>query len=168
MPCPSPHNRLRHPQRQGAPPPPAALAATLWEEMPSRITTESARLAAGKGRCGTATRTPPAQPAYGERPSLARLGKSRKIDFCFSTVCRVFIDPAAAGVSIRVTRRELDQELLYAQPGAFLGWVNLPVNDARRLGRPAARGRGAESGERDGVPPFRQKLRPGTAWAGSM
>lgn len=113
-------------------------------------------------------RTPLAQPAYGERPSLAKLGKSRKIDFCFSTVCRVFIDQAAAGVSIRVIRRELDQELLYAQPGAFLGWVNLPVNDARRPGRPGARGRGAEQRERSGMPPFRQRLSPGTVRAGSM
>lgn len=60
---------------------------------------------------------PPAQPSpaqpTGEQPSLARLGKSQKIDFCFSTVCWVFIDQAAAGVSIRVTRRELDRELLH-------------------------------------------------------
>lgn len=60
------------------------------------------------------TRTHQPSPAHGEQPSLARLGKSRKIDFCFSTVCWVFIDQAAAGVSIRVTRRELDQELLHA------------------------------------------------------
>lgn len=69
--------------------------------------------------------TPPAL-ALRDQPPLPRPGKRRKIDFCFSTVCRVFIDQAAAGVSIRVTRRELDQELLHVQPGAFLGWVNLP------------------------------------------
>lgn len=67
----------------------------------------------------------PTSLALGEQPSLARLGKRRKIDFCFSTVCWVFIDRAAAGVSIRVTQRELDRALLHAQPGAFLGWVNL-------------------------------------------
>lgn len=76
----------------------------------------------GGGQCGRVTPAPtsPAQPT-GEQPSLARLGKSQKIDFCFSTVCWVFIDQAAAGVSIRVTRRELDRELLHTRPGAFLG-----------------------------------------------
>lgn len=88
-----------------------------------RIKAEAGR----KGQCGTDAPAPH-QPglAHGEQPSLARLGKSRKIDFCFSTVCRVFIDQAAAGVFIRVTQRELDQELLQAQAGAFLGWANLP------------------------------------------
>lgn len=38
-------------------------------------------------------------------------------------MCWVFIEQAAAGVSIRVTWRELDQELLHCQPGAFLGWA---------------------------------------------
>lgn len=69
--------------------------------------------AAGKGQCGTDVPAPH-QPslAFGEQPSLAKLGKRQKIEFCFSTVCWVFIDQTAAGVSIRVTRRELDQELL--------------------------------------------------------
>lgn len=57
----------------------------------------------------------PTSLALREQPSLARLGKRRKIDFCFSTVCWVFIDQATAGVSIRVTQRELDQEHLHAQ-----------------------------------------------------
>lgn len=80
-------------------------------------------------------------------------------------MCRVFIDQAAAGVSIRVTQRELDQELLHVQPGAFLGWVNLPC--ARHWAR-AGVGRGAELRERRGVQPFRQRLYPGKARAGSM
>lgn len=112
------------------------------------------RQAAGEGRCGTEAPAPhqPSRPT-GNGPPSPRLGKSRKIDFCFSTVCRVFIDQAAAGVSIRVTRRELDQELLCAQPGAFLGWVNLPVKDAWTGGwaGPGARGTGwggAEGQER--------------------
>ena len=87
----------------------------------------------------------PTSMALREQPSLPRPGKRRKIDFCFSTVCRVFIDQAAAGVSIRVTRRELDQELLQVQPGAFLGWANLPC--ARHWAGPGweegqSRGRG--------------------------
>lgn len=71
------------------------------------------KMEAERGQCGayssvaTSAQQPPLppqpNPAQGEQPSLARLGKSRKIDFCFSTVCWVFIDKAAAGVSIRVT-----------------------------------------------------------------
>lgn len=66
----------------------------------------------------------PARPK-GNSPPLQGW-ESWKIDFCFSTMCWVFIDQAAAGVSIRVTRRQLDQELLHAQLGVFLGWVDLP------------------------------------------
>lgn len=107
----------------------------------------------------------PTSLALGEQPSLARLGKRRKIDFCFSTVCRVFIDQAAAGVSIRVTHRELDRAFLHTQPGAFLGWVNLP--GARHRAGPEA-GRGAGPRERGRVQPFGQRLCPGPARAGSM
>lgn len=105
----------------------------------------------GQIRC-----TPPTQPAYREKPSLARLGKSRKIDFCFSTVCWVFIDQAAAGVSIRVTRRELDQELLQTQPAAFLGWVKLPCLRPQQagVGLGAWVGREAELRERKGCSPL--------------
>lgn len=67
---------------------------------------------------------PTSSPAH--RTALPRkAGKSQKIDFCFSTVCWIFIDKAAAGASIRVTRREMDQATP-TQPGAFLGWVDLP------------------------------------------
>lgn len=75
----------------------------------------------GGRRHGRGIPTPTSSPAHREQPSLARLGRSQKIDFCFSTVCWIFIDQAAAGASIRVTQREMDQELLHTQPGAFLG-----------------------------------------------
>lgn len=65
----------------------AAFAATLREETPSRITTDCAADSRGRPVWDRCTRTPSAQLAYGEQPSLARLGKSWKIDFCFSTVC---------------------------------------------------------------------------------
>lgn len=66
-------------------------------------------------------------------------------------MCWVFIDQAAAGVSIRVTQRELDQELLQAQPGEFLGWVNLPCLRCWRdgVGMRAWVGRRAELREKE-------------------
>lgn len=66
-------------------------------------------------------------------------------------MCWVFIDQAAAGVSIRVTQRELDQELLQAQPGEFLGWVNLPCLRCWRdgVGMRAWVGRQAELREKE-------------------
>lgn len=111
----------------------------------------------------------PTSLALGEQPSLAKAGEKAENRFCFSTVCRVFIDQAAAGVSIRVTRRELDRELLHAQPGAFLGWVNLPRCLARGWAWAGpGLGRGAGRRERRRVQPFGQRLCPGPARAGSM
>lgn len=97
------------------------------EALPVRTATEFKQKQGEGSVWETHTRVPPASTAHGEQPSLAGPGKSRKIDFCFSTMCRVFIEQAAAGVSIRVTWRELDQEHLPVQPAAFLGWVKRPV-----------------------------------------
>lgn len=88
------------------------------EEMQQWLTMELQWEEAGVGEADPHL---PSSPAHREQPSLASLGRSQKIDFCFSTVCWIFIDQAAAGASIRVTRREMDQELLHTQPGAFLG-----------------------------------------------
>lgn len=132
---------------------PAALATTqqggnvIMDNYTIKMETERGQRGADSSAATSAQHPPPSQPnrAQGKQPSLTRLGKSQKIDFCFSTVCWVFIDKAAAGVSIRVTQRELDQELLWAQPGAFLGWVNLPCVrcwDDGSLGGKAGRAEG--------------------------
>lgn len=118
---------------------------------------------AGEGQGGTDAPAPH-QPGPRGAALPRKAGEKAENRFCFSTVCRVFIDQAAAGVSIRVTQTELDRELLHAQPGAFLGWVNLP--GARHRAGPGV-GRGAGLSERRRVQPFGQRLCPGPA-RGSM